>query len=438
MEEMSKYSSYAEYKQELDSELQKSAEGFVKIGYLLKQARDTSILEESGYKKVVEFAQAEYSIDKTTVSRFIRINDKFSEGGNSDHLQEQYQGYGYAKLAIMLQLPDEVKEMLSPGLSKQEVLEVKEEMDAEQKVTDLEVMMEGQDHVQHEMPNNMAKALYQIGYDNPELYVRMCESINTGCTGDTESIAKRLVDILAPAGEAIYIVRVQGVGRIMMSIRGTEKNPETVNMRYPDDKERCTWGEFIEQMKILAGEDEIDPQKAWENLYEERFPVQEKPQVAPVQQKQEPKKQSKVIKSEPKEKMPEKRVDTIISEPTLHDVDEKIPEPQPIEEPEVQQDVEETQNVQQDEQLPGQVAVDDIPGVVQEPPIEEPLTENAEVQQGEVVDTTCEEVEPDDGIAQLYDQLGEAIDLEKWDWVKTVAEEIKMLAEKMEKENEDA
>ena len=69
---------YSEYKMALDTELQKTADSFVKIGYLLKLARDTNVLAESGYKTVAEFAAAEYNLDKTQVSRFISINDKFS------------------------------------------------------------------------------------------------------------------------------------------------------------------------------------------------------------------------------------------------------------------------------------------------------------------------------------------------------------------------
>ena len=41
-----KYRSYQEYKTELDSELSKTAEGFVRIGYLLRLAEDTDILKE--------------------------------------------------------------------------------------------------------------------------------------------------------------------------------------------------------------------------------------------------------------------------------------------------------------------------------------------------------------------------------------------------------
>ena len=59
MEEITRYKSYEEYKKELDGELQKTAEGFVRIGYLLKVARDTNVLAESGYKSVAEFAEAE-------------------------------------------------------------------------------------------------------------------------------------------------------------------------------------------------------------------------------------------------------------------------------------------------------------------------------------------------------------------------------------------
>ena len=121
MEELRTYNDYKEFKGNLDQELQNQAEGFVRIGYLLKQARDTDILSESGYKTVNEFAEREYGIDKSVVSRFIRINDRFSEGGYSMLLKKEYREYGYAKLAIMIQLPDEINEDLSPSMSKEEI-----------------------------------------------------------------------------------------------------------------------------------------------------------------------------------------------------------------------------------------------------------------------------------------------------------------------------
>ncbi len=135
MEEITYQKSYQEYKAELDGELQKTAEGFVRIGYLLKVARDTNILAESGYKTVTEFAEAEYNLNKTQVSRFISINDRFSEEGYSDRLKDSYKDFGYAKLTIMLQLPEAMTEELSPDYSKAEIQELKEEMDEEKKIS---------------------------------------------------------------------------------------------------------------------------------------------------------------------------------------------------------------------------------------------------------------------------------------------------------------
>ena len=146
MNEIIYQKSYKEYKAELDGELQKTAEGFVRIGYLLKVARDTNILAESGYQTVTEFAEAEYNLNKTQVSRFISINDRFSEEGYSDRLKDSYKDFGYAKLTIMLQLPEAMTEELSPDYSKAEIQELKEEMDEEKKISDIELAIEKADY----------------------------------------------------------------------------------------------------------------------------------------------------------------------------------------------------------------------------------------------------------------------------------------------------
>ena len=66
---------YLAFKQELDTELNKAADGFVKIGYLLRRAEDSDILRTSGYRNVTEFAAAEYGLSKDVVSRYININN---------------------------------------------------------------------------------------------------------------------------------------------------------------------------------------------------------------------------------------------------------------------------------------------------------------------------------------------------------------------------
>ena len=78
--------SYVDFKASMDAVVERVEEGFVQIGYYLKIARDTQVLQESGYKSVTDFAAAEYGLDKSAVSRFIAINDRFAEDGYSDRL----------------------------------------------------------------------------------------------------------------------------------------------------------------------------------------------------------------------------------------------------------------------------------------------------------------------------------------------------------------
>ncbi len=309
MEQIMYQKSYQEYKAELDGELQRTAEGFVRIGYLLKVARDTNVLAESGYKSVAEFAQAEYNLDKTQVSRFININDKFSENGYSDHLLPSYQGYGYAKLTIMLQLPDAVNETLDPDMSKAEIQTIHEEYKEEMKKSDLEIMMEEplvkNPQRQQDSKNNLDKAIYLIGKSYPEIYEQAYYEVHCDC-------GEGIADAFAPNEEQLYTVRVPAVGKLIVSIKGYGKPVILTNMR-SGEKEEYSWTEMEETVSNLIPEnprDEYDAKKCWEDLYGESWPVEEEPkkaEVAPVQQsKQEtkPKKESKVkvVKEKPVKK----------------------------------------------------------------------------------------------------------------------------------------
>ena len=321
MNEVIEYRNYAEYKQELDTELKKTAEGFVRIGYLLKVARDTRILAESGYQNVVEFAKAEYGIDKTQVSRFMNINDKFSEGGYAPELKAEYQGFGYAKLSIMLSLPDEVNEVLTPDLSKSEIQQLKEDVDEEKKTTDIEVMLAEKDSVQQSLDTNLEKTMYQLGKDAPEIYKKLwISAVKNGETG------KHFIENLIPNEQAVYTVRIPGVGAHMLAITENSDEVKLLNLRDASRNEMYS-KEDIEnafgKISHVAG----TWRESWEKEYGEKLP-EEKGKVAPVQPKSAPRKESKVI-STIKKKDDVQQAAEPPKEQTLHDVDPKIPKPDP-------------------------------------------------------------------------------------------------------------
>lgn len=277
------FTTYGEFKKELDTELQKTSESFVRIGYLLKVAMETDILEESGYFNVNDFAKQEYGLDPTQVSRFININNRFSENGNSPYLKEQYRGIGYAKLAIMLQLPDSINEEITPAFSKSEIQAIKDEVDAEKQKSEIEIWMEGTPENGQE--GTLANVLFQLGHDEKGLYTDAYRILKGKLESGQE--IKELQEALAPTGEGIYSVRIQGIGRLLLSIKDIGKAVTITNIR-SNEKESHPWEQLVEAWKhIMAPAD--TPEASWETVYGEPFRTEEKKEIAPVQQRKKPK-----------------------------------------------------------------------------------------------------------------------------------------------------
>ena len=291
MDEIMRYADYADYERAFDEEVRKEGEAFIKIGFLLRVGRDTNIIAQSGYKDVWEMAEKKYHIDKSQASRYIGVNEMFSEGGYSDTLQEKYRGFGIAKLGIMLTLPGAINEELSADFTKSEIKALKEEYDAEKTVSDLEVLMEGEEPAQSVMESNLYKVLHQLCKDEPELYCRLFSI--------TESPAA-VQEALAPDGERIFSVRIMGVGRLMLSVKGLEIPVTITNMR-SSEKESYSWDELMSFLKTLMPAD-MESEVAWAAVYGMDFPKKE--EVAPVQQKSAPK---EAPKKTPAKKEPPKK-----------------------------------------------------------------------------------------------------------------------------------
>lgn len=112
------------WKEDIRQRLQETAGNFVHIGYRLKQIRDSGMYD--GCQDIFEFAQKEYGLSKSTVSRFIAINEKFSEGGNSLELRAEFRGIGSSKLSEMLTLPDADCMLITERTTVKEIRELKE------------------------------------------------------------------------------------------------------------------------------------------------------------------------------------------------------------------------------------------------------------------------------------------------------------------------
>lgn len=293
MDEMTVYRTYGQFKQAFDQEIRRQADGFVRMGYLLKVARDTDILAESKYRTIAEFARGEYGLTDDTVSRMIKINDRYSEGGYSECLADRYRGFGQTLLAEMLVLSDVVVESIPPEITRAQLREVKEEIKEEAAITDLEVMMEDTDPQQEKIESILVKALYQYYKENYKEYPELHKAV-TGA-GVTPEI---VMELLAPSGTGVKMFRIPGMGRYMITIRGKNQNIRVVNIR-TNDLDEFTWSECILALGELCkgtGSAEED----WERCYKEPYPGKKKAEVVPAQKAEEKLKAQKTEQCDPK------------------------------------------------------------------------------------------------------------------------------------------
>lgn len=244
MNEVISIQNYEQLRSRLNEELNQAANSFVRIGYLLKMARDDkNILEGSGYSDVNEFAKTEFGLDKTQVSRFIRINDRFSLNGNTPELLPEYSEFGSAKLSLMLTLPDEINEEISPEMSKSDIQALKDDYDEESKITPIELALE--EKPQDEPDEFIALVVKRLHDEHPEPAELMKEAIDAGgaigipSDWDYENDA---IENYMPDGDKIYNIRIEGQGRFMISCK--ESGISIINMRDPANKTPLTWKEF--------------------------------------------------------------------------------------------------------------------------------------------------------------------------------------------------
>ena len=302
MEEIISYEErYRKYKQELDGAFTQAAEKFVLIGYLLREAAETDILKASGYKNMEEFAYAEYGVEASQANRFININRRFSEGGNSKQLKQQYRGIGSSKLAVMLTIPDEINEVLPKTLTKDELLEIQAEVKEEKKVSDIEVEIERAEAAavtdKPMLPpegSPLRRNLWQLGKEQEELFRKLWEICNKGQYPRGASI----MDALIPQGDAVYTVRIPGERRTQIIINSD--GATVINLKTLERSKYIPQDVCYEVEELLNGGS--SPEEQYKKLYGEDL-TPEEPEVAPVQPENET----------PKEKKPEKRKESRVT-----------------------------------------------------------------------------------------------------------------------------
>lgn len=239
---------YLNYKENLQRELNNMVNGFIRTGYYLKKIRDAEAFRNDGYSSIYEFAEKEFGVTRTVASRFMSINDKYSEDGYSLELKEQYKGLGSSRLSEMLTLPEEDHVMITPVTKIEDIRELKrfekEEVHEESTIADL-------------LKN---------------FFLNQDKRLEAVMTSDN---LKDIAEIVNPSGNVSYRYRMD-----FMMMHEYEKGIDIKN--FQTGMHHLEWSDFVEECKKVFVYDPEATGTVYEQNYGKNEP--EEPVVEPVKE----------------------------------------------------------------------------------------------------------------------------------------------------------
>lgn len=249
---------YISIKEDIKRRLNHLAESFVAIGYRLKQIRYTEAYRQDGYNTIYEFAEKELGLTKSPTSRFMAINDKYSVGGNSLELREEFIGLGKSRLSEMLTMDPEDYVLITAQTSIKDIREIKR---MEKAAGENEVLTKFQEVLRKE-------------YASKDRRKELIEIANAKCIDDIKAA-------VIPEG---YRLMKKGVLVIKF-----EDEKITVRTMGVSGVQELTWSEILSEYDQAFDLGAADPWKATYGEIEEEV----KPEPKKVEKKPESKKPTK-------------------------------------------------------------------------------------------------------------------------------------------------
>lgn len=291
---------YLNYKENLQRELNNMVNGFIRTGYYLKKIRDAEAFRNDGYSSIYEFAEKEFGVTRTVASRFMSINDKYSEDGYSLELKEQYKGLGSSRLSEMLTLPEEDHVMITPVT----------------KIEDIRALKRFEKEEIHET-STIADLLknFFLNQDKKLEAVMMNDNL------------KDVAEIVNPSGNVSYRYRMD-----FMMMHEYEKGIDIKN--FQTGMHHLEWSDFVEECKKVFVYDPEAAGTVYEQNYGKNEP--EEPVAEPVKEDRTEvveEKEEKSRKSNSTESVPQPKDIGISEEKPISDKTPEIKASEPLTEP---------------------------------------------------------------------------------------------------------
>ncbi len=246
---------WMQWKEDIRRKLAEAAGNFVYIGYRLKQIRDSGMF--GGASDIFDFAQKEYGLGKSTVSRFIAINEKFSEGGNSLELKEEFRAIGSSKLAEMLTLSDSECLMITEKTTVKDIRELKQ--------FSRQQVPEGLEETNY---TPLQKCIIEF-FSRKEMREILNKTLALLMNAETTDNLKGAVELINPSG---YATCKKGI--IFLFMYDYHTGIKYKSMLEPNPVS-MSWLDFVIEITKVYSEFYIPAADTWVNFYGEPTPEPE-------------------------------------------------------------------------------------------------------------------------------------------------------------------
>ncbi len=180
----------------IKNELNNITESFVTVGFYLKKTMKDELYKQNGYSTIYDYAKDTFGIGRSTASRFMEINTKYSVDGFSPQIDERWRGYGSSKLTEMLGLPEEIQNAVPIDATVRDIRETKTILrETESHYADqMELCDIAQEPEEHNWMKELAKELFKP----KEVFEQMVDWIRKDKGTTREQIEEDILNIVNP------------------------------------------------------------------------------------------------------------------------------------------------------------------------------------------------------------------------------------------------
>lgn len=105
---------------------------YIRLGFHLFECRNRKYYKDFGFDTLADFADANFGLDKSALSRCLKVYEKFSLCQNDSHkmfIDDRYKDYSYSQLCEMVSMDSKQLQKVKPSMTVKEIRDLKKKSD---------------------------------------------------------------------------------------------------------------------------------------------------------------------------------------------------------------------------------------------------------------------------------------------------------------------